>query len=63
MIDMISVCGKRRHAEKNATCVSKTRSKQTRGRWTKYEQVAFLRGIKKFGKGKWSKIATAIPSR
>jgi len=33
------------------------------GRWTLEERKAFLRGLKEYGKGKWSKIAKGIPTR
>ena len=33
------------------------------GRWGLAEQRAFLQGLKKYGKGKWSKISKDIPSR
>jgi hypothetical protein len=33
------------------------------GRWSLDEQKEFLRGLKKYGKGNWSKISKSIPTR
>jgi len=33
------------------------------GRWTDLERRTFLKGLKKFGRGKWKEIATLIPTR
>mmetsp|Transcript_34842 Transcript_34842/g.74271 ORF Transcript_34842/g.74271 Transcript_34842/m.74271 type:complete len:172 (+) Transcript_34842:140-655(+) len=33
------------------------------GRWTDSERRMFLKGLKKFGRGKWKEIATLIPTR
>ncbi|KAL3797447.1 hypothetical protein ACHAW5_004466 [Stephanodiscus triporus] len=39
----------------NPTCKS--------GRWTDAERLTFLKGLKRFGRGKWKEIATLIPTR
>lgn len=41
----------------------KTDPSKNRGHWTDEEKVAFLNGLRKYGKGKWSKIASEIPTR
>lgn len=41
----------------------KTDPSKNRGHWTNEEKVAFLNGLRKYGKGKWSKIASEIPTR
>mmetsp|Transcript_38291 Transcript_38291/g.55944 ORF Transcript_38291/g.55944 Transcript_38291/m.55944 type:complete len:110 (-) Transcript_38291:681-1010(-) len=33
------------------------------GRWERSENVAFLRGLKYYGKGKWKQIGALIPTR
>lgn len=33
------------------------------GRWEKHERMAFLRGFRRYGKGKWKQIGAMIPSR
>ena len=33
------------------------------GRWTKQERLAFLVGLRKFGKSKWKEISGLIPTR
>lgn len=33
------------------------------GRWTKKERLTFLIGLRRYGKGKWKKISTMIPTR
>jgi hypothetical protein len=33
------------------------------GRWLKEERLAFLRGLRVYGKGNWKQIATLIPTR
>jgi len=32
-------------------------------RWVDWERITFLRGLSKYGKGKWKEIAKAIPTR
>ena len=65
MIDMIPFTfNRKRKYDEEGTCAPKKCSKKVVcGRWTESEQTSFLRGIKKFGRGKWSKIASMIPSR
>lgn len=43
--------------------VVKTPDKLNQGRWTKSERLAFLRGLRKFGKSKWKEISTLVPTR
>lgn len=33
------------------------------GRWSVSEQVAFLRGLRRYGKGQWKQIGKEIPTR
>jgi len=40
-----------------------THSSIKRGRWERWEKVAFLKGLRKYGKGKWKLIGSLIPTR
>ncbi|KAG7340172.1 Myb-like DNA-binding protein [Nitzschia inconspicua] len=43
---------------------AKTLSKRTKiGRWEKWEQIAFLRGLREHGRGHWKTIGKRIPTR
>ena len=37
--------------------------KKNVGRWHEWERLAFLRGLRRFGRGKWKKISKLIPTR
>jgi ketosteroid isomerase-like protein len=38
-------------------------SEKKSGRWEKWEQIAFLKGLRKHGKGKWKLIRSKIKTR
>ncbi len=41
----------------------KRKSNIKRGRWELKERITFLRGLQRYGKGKWKAIAKLIPHR
>lgn len=55
-----TIC-KKKH--RKTTYTKKQQKNSKTGRWTVEECKAFLIGLKKHGKGKWSKIAKDIPTR
>jgi Myb-like DNA-binding domain. len=54
---------KKKHPRKTRRYAKKQPKKSKTGRWTIDECKAFLIGLQKHGKGKWSKIAKDIPTR
>jgi len=48
----------------DAVTDEKNESKNTKGlNWSKDERLKFLAGLRKYGKGKWKKIAVFVESR
>lgn len=54
---------KKKHPRKTRYAKKKQPKKSKTGRWTIEECKAFLLGLQKHGKGKWSRIAKDIPTR
>lgn len=52
----------KRH-EVSSVCIANKSTQTKQGRWTKHERLAFLRGLRKFGKSRWKEISTLIPTR
>lgn len=49
---------------KKKTCTTKQEKvKKNVGRWDHWERLAFLEGLRRYGRGRWKKISDMIPTR
>lgn len=54
---------KKRHSTDMSTTNKKKAKSVKIGRWEKWEQIAFLQGLREHGRGRWKIIAESIPTR